>query len=282
MRWAVIGSTGLFGQDLLAFLKDNGQDVEGFNRTNLQLSAEPQEIAPQLAGFDVWVNCVGFTRVDEAEAEVYEANLVNGIYAGALAESAEMAGSRFIQISTDYVFDGLSGVPYTVTDSINPQTSYGRSKALGEQLVSESGADYSILRTAWLYGSNGHCFPKVVAKSLKRNGTVRVVCDQRGQPTWTRDLAEIVFHVAQLEEMPRVFNAVASGQATWAEFAKEVAISIGLSVNSVEEISSDEFPTAARRPVWSVLDNSNDVLKSIGDWRARWYEAAPEVLRNLT
>jgi dTDP-4-dehydrorhamnose reductase len=277
----VIGSTGLFGQDLLAFLKEQGQDVEGFNRANLQLSAEPQEIGPQLSGFDVWVNCVGFTRVDEAEAEVYEANLVNGIYAGALAEAAELAGSRFIQISTDYVFDGLSGVPYTVSDSINPQTAYGKSKALGEKLVAESGADFAIIRTAWLYGANGRCFPRVIAELLKRDRSARVVNDQQGQPTWTRDLAEIVFQVVQLEEMPRVVNAVASGKASWAEFAKEVALSMGLTTNSIEEISSDKFSTAARRPAWSVLDNLSDSLSPVGDWRDRWRKAAPEVLRGI-
>lgn len=281
MRWAVIGSTGLFGQDLLAFLKEHGQDVEAFNRTNLQLSAEPQAIAPQLAGFDVWVNCVGFTRVDAAEAEFYEANLVNGIYAGALAEASELAGSRFIQISTDYVFDGFSGVPYTVSDSINPQTAYGKSKALGEKLVAQSGADFAIIRTAWLYGANGRCFPRAIAELLKRDRRARVVNDQQGQPTWTRDLAEIVLQVVQLEEMPRVVNGVASGKASWAEFAKEVALSMGLTTNSIEEISSDKLLTAARRPAWSVLDNLSDSLSPVGDWRDRWREAAPEVLRGI-
>ncbi|MFM1786052.1 MAG: hypothetical protein RL228_2 [Actinomycetota bacterium] len=281
MRWAVIGSTGLFGQELLAFLKEQGRNVEGFNRTNLQLSAEPQEIARQIAGFDVWVNCVGFTRVDEAEAEVYEANLVNGIYAGALAKAAAAEGARFIQISTDFVFDGLSCVPYAITDSINPQTAYGRSKALGEQLVSESGADFSILRTAWLYGQNGRCFPKAIAELLRGNGNARVVSDQFGQPTWTRDLAGMVLQVSQLEKMPRVVHAVSSGKASWSDFAKEFAIFYGLSPDSIVEITSDDFLTAAQRPAWSVLDNSSDALTPIGDWRERWHVAAPEVLRGI-
>ena len=281
MRWAVIGGTGLFGQDLLAFLKLQGEDAHGFNRTNLQLSDEPQKIAEQLKGFDVWVNCVGYTNVDKAETDVYEANLVNGIYAGALAESAKLAGVRFIHISTDYVFDGQSISPYKITDSIDPQTAYGKSKALGEQLVSESGADYSILRTAWLYGANGRCFPRVVAELIRKNGSVRVVSDQFGQPTWARDLAEMVWQVLQLETMPRVVHAVSSGKSSWADFAKEVALSLGLSADSIEEISSQEFPTAAKRPAWSVLDNSSDVLKPIGDWRERWREAASEVLRGI-
>jgi dTDP-4-dehydrorhamnose reductase len=281
MRWAVIGSTGLLGQDLLTFLKERGEDAHGFNRTNFQLSDEPQKMAKQLGGFDVWVNCVGYTLVDKAEADVYAVNLVNGIYAGALAQAAKMAGARFIHISTDYVFDGFSSSPYKVDELVNPQTAYGTAKALGEQLVSESGADYSILRTAWLYGAADRCFPKVMAELLKKNGNVRVVSDQFGQPTWTRDLAEMVLQVVQLETMPRIVHAVSSGQATWADFAKEVALSIGLSEDSIEEISSSEFPTPAKRPAWSVLNNSSVVLEPIGDWRERWREAAPKVLRGI-
>ena len=281
MRWAVIGSTGLFGQDLLGLLVAMGEEAQGFDRANLQLSDEPQKIGEQINGFDVWVNCVGYTHVDKAEADVYEANFVNAIYAGALAQAAELIGSRFIHISTDYVFDGFSSEPYSVDDFVNPQTAYGKSKALGEKLVSESGADYSILRTAWLYGAHGRCFPKGMADSLRHDGNVRVVCDQFGQPTWTRDLAQMVVQVGQLESMPKIVHAVSSGKASWADFAREVAISVGLGADSIIEISSKEYPTAAKRPAWSVLDNSSDVLTPIGDWRQRWHEAATEVLRGI-
>ena len=281
MRWAVIGNTGLFGQDLLAFLLGRGEDAQGFNRTNLQLIDEPQKIAQQLKGFEVWVNCAGYTQVDKAEADVHEANIVNGVYAGALAQGAEMAGARFIHISTDYVFDGFVSSPYALDELVNPQTAYGKSKALGEKMVAESGADYSILRTAWLYGANGRCFPRVIAELLRNKGIVRVVSDQFGQPTWTWDLAEMVLQVVQLEKMPRIVHAVSSGKASWAEFAKEVALSLGLSTNAIDEISSYELQTAAKRPAWSVLDNSSDVLKPIGDWRERWRQAATEVLSGI-
>ena len=278
MRWAVVGSTGLFGQDLLAFLKEKGEVAQGFHRGNLHLSDEPDKIAQQLEGFEVWVNCVGYTQVDNAESEIYEANLVNGIYAGALAQAAALAEARFIHISTDYVFDGLSQIPYKSSDTIDPKTTYGSSKALGEQLVGNSGADYSILRTAWLYGAKGSCFPRRIAESLRKYGRVSVVNDQFGQPTWTRDLAKIVLQVVKLEKMPRVVHATASGKTSWARFTQEIAESIGMSASSVEEISSAEFPTAANRPSWSVLDNSSDVITPIGDWRERWRVAAPEVL----
>lgn len=281
MRIAVVGSTGMFGSDLLGLLKDRGIDSQGFNRQNVDFEQSPESLAESFKGFDAIVNAVAFTAVDKAETEIYEANTVNGIYAGLLAQASKIAGARFVHVSTDYVFDGLSNSPYKVDETLNPQSSYGKSKALGEELVTESGADYSILRTAWLYGANGRCFPKVMAELLQKNGSVRVVSDQHGQPTWTRDLAEVVIQVLALKEMPRIVHAVSSGQATWAEFAKEVATSIGIAENSIEEISSAEYPTPAKRPAWSVLDNSSSVLEPIGDWRERWRVAAPEILREI-
>jgi dTDP-4-dehydrorhamnose reductase len=281
MRIAVIGSTGMFGSDLLSLLNTKGIEGKGFDRQNLDFEQSANSMAESLQGFDAVINAVGFTAVDKAEAEVYEANTVNGIYAGLLAQASKITGAKFIHISTDYVFDGLSTIPYRVDAPVNPQTAYGKSKALGEQLVAESEADYAILRTAWLYGASGRCFPKVMAELLKKNGSVKVVDDQIGQPTWTRDLAEVVLQVLQLPEMPKIVHATASGKISWAGFAKEIAESIGMRANSVEEISSDEFPTAAKRPAWSVLDNSSDVLTPIGDWRERWHVAAQEVLRGI-
>jgi len=281
MRIAVIGSTGMFGSDLLSLLNAKGIESQGFNRQTLDLGQSAESMAKVFEGFDAVVNAVAFTAVDKAEIEIYEANTVNGIYAGLLSQASKIAETRFIHISTDYVFDGLSSTPYKVDDVTNPQTAYGKSKALGEELIAESGADYSILRTAWLYGTNGRSFPKVMAELLKKNGSVSVVSDQMGQPTWTRDLAELVLQVLQLPEMPKIVHATASGKTSWAEFAKEVAQSIGLSSDSVLEISTVEYPTPAKRPAWSVLDNSSDVLTPIGDWRERWQEAAPVVLREI-
>lgn len=281
MRIAVIGSTGMFGSDLLSLLNTKGIEGKGFDRQNLDFEQSANSMAESLQRFDAVINAVAYTAVDKAEAEVYEANTVNGIYAGLLAQSSKITGAKFIHISTDYVFDGLSTIPYRVDAPVNPQTAYGKSKALGEQLVAESGANYSILRTAWLYGANGRCFPRAIAGLTKKNGVVRVVNDQRGQPTWTRDLAEMVLQVLNLADMPRVVHATSSGITSWAGFAREIAESIGMRANSVEEISSDEFPTAAKRPAWSVLDNSSDVLTPIGDWRERWHVAAQEVLRGI-
>jgi dTDP-4-dehydrorhamnose reductase len=278
MNFAVIGETGMFGSELIALLRERGLPARGFNRSNLDVeNLSTEEIGAVFEGFDVIVNAVAYTAVDKAEQEIYETNNVNAIFPGKLSTSAEIAGARFVHISSDYVFDGASKRPYKVDDQVDPQNEYGRSKALGEQLVQASGADYSILRTAWLYGSGGRCFPKIMADLLEKNGSVRVVSDQFGQPTWTRDLAEQVIQVAILESMPRIVHAVSSGVASWADFAREVAISLGMDSSVVEDITTAEYPTAAKRPAWSVLDNSSDDLKIIGDWRERWHVASSDV-----
>jgi dTDP-4-dehydrorhamnose reductase len=190
-----------------------------------------------------------------------------------------LTGARFVQISTDYVFNGVSSTPYLTSDAPDPQTEYGRSKALGELLVSESGADYAIIRTAWLYGPTGKCFPQTIANVLERNGSARVVDDQHGQPTWTRDLAQLIVACAELSVMPRIVHGTSSGLATWSEFAGEVAQSLGLDpAEVIVPVSSTEYESAAVRPKWSVLDNSSVLVKPIGDWRERWRIAADEVL----
>lgn len=273
----MIGCRGLLGSELIDYLLDRGQEVAGFDRLSLDITSDG--IQTKLAGFDVVLNAAAFTDVDAAETESFEANAVNAVAAGKLAQASELVGAKFIQISTDYVFRGDGETPYSTCQKVDPQTEYGRSKALGELLVSESGADYSIIRTAWLYGSGGKCFPKTIANAVEKHGKVQVVSDQHGQPTWTRDLSELILACAELDAMPRIVHGVSSGAATWAEFAGEVARSMGLDpVAVVEPVSSAEYPTAAVRPKWSVLDNSSDLLKPIGDWRERWRVAAGEVL----
>jgi dTDP-4-dehydrorhamnose reductase len=279
MKFAVVGEQGMFGSELVKTLAERGFSATGFKRGDLAIDdLELKETPRALEGFDVIVNAAAYTAVDRAETEQDQAFFTNGYLAGLLAEAAKLTGARFIQISTDYVFDGSLNIPYRVSDQIDPRSVYGKSKALGEQLVEKSAADYSILRTAWLYGAGGRCFPKIMADLLEKNGSVRVVADQFGQPTWTKDLAEQVIQVANLASMQRIVHAVSSGVASWADFAREVANSLGMDVSVVEEITTAEYPTAAQRPAWSVLDNSSDNLKIIGDWRERWREASATVL----
>jgi dTDP-4-dehydrorhamnose reductase len=273
MRFAVIGDRGMFGTEMVQFLTSQNRQVTGFNRHSMDLDVSKGDLAKLLDGFDVIINAVAYTAVDKAESELEMANLVNGEYAGKLAQVAKVSGARFTHISTDYVFDGSANEPYATNAQTDPQGAYGSSKLLGENLVAESGANYTIFRTAWLYGKHGRCFPKVMFEKASKKELLRVVNDQYGQPTWTKDLAQQVLAFAEINDAPEIVHAVSSGKATWLEFAKEI-----VGDYPIEPVSSSEFVTAAKRPSYSVLDNSSDLVTPIGDWRARWRVAKSEVL----
>ena len=284
MLWGVIGNTGMLGSDLEQELLGSGHQAIGFNRSNLDLSKSPSELAQEISAegkFDVLVNCVAYTAVDQAESEPDQTMLINDEYAGKLALVSKELGARFVHISTDYVFDGNSDAPYQAEHNTNPQSAYGRSKLAGEVAVQESGADYQIFRTAWLYGGNGPCFPKTVQRVLGQAGSMKVVADQIGQPTWTLDLAKLIIAHSELDQAarPRIVHGTASGQASWFDFASEIATSLGYDPQKVvQPISTVDYPTPAKRPAYSVLDNQNETGLVIGNWRERWQEAAGLVL----
>jgi dTDP-4-dehydrorhamnose reductase len=274
MGFAVVGDRGMFGAEMVEFLTSQGREVTGFNRQSIDLDASIDELAKQLQNFEVIINAVAYTAVDKAESELELANLVNGEYAGKLSQVTKTVGAKFMQISTDYVFDGSATNPYSTNAETKPQSAYGSSKLLGETLIAESGANYTIFRTAWLYGRHGRCFPKVMFEKASKKEPLRVVNDQYGQPTWTKDLAQQVLAFAELNDAPEIVHAVSSGETTWFEFAQEIVDDY-----PIDPVSSSEFVTAAKRPSYSVLDNSSDLVEPIGDWRERWQVAKADVLR---
>jgi dTDP-4-dehydrorhamnose reductase len=279
MRWVVIGDKGLFGSEMVAYLETKGELVSRFNRSNLNLDELPEALARQIGPADVIVNAIGFTAVDKAESELYEANTVNGIYAGKLADVAAILGAKFFHISTDYVFDGESVTPYRTSSETNPQTVYGKTKELGEQLVAQTDANYTIFRTSWLYGSLGKNFATTIATKLTETGAVKVVNDQIGTPTWTRDLAEVVYAHGVHDFNEKIVHAVASGSGSWFDFAREVAATLPEGDKYfLSPVSTEELPTAAKRPAFSVLDNSETRGPIVEEWHERWRVAAPEVL----
>jgi dTDP-4-dehydrorhamnose reductase len=274
MGFAVIGDRGMFGAEMVEFLTSQGRQVAGFNRDSMDLDASIDELAKQLQNFEVIINAVAYTAVDKAESELELANLVNGEYADKLSQVAKTVGAKFMHISTDYVFDGSATGPYSTKAETKPRSAYGSSKLLGETLIAESGSNYTIFRTAWLYGKHGRCFPKVMFEKASKNEPLRVVNDQYGQPTWTKDLAQQVLAFAEINDAPEIVHAVSSGKTTWFEFAQEI-----IGDYPIEPVSSSEFVTAAKRPSYSVLDNSSDLVEPIGDWRERWQVAKTDVLR---
>ena len=172
---------------------------------------------------------------------------------GVLAEEAKRIGALVVHYSTDYVFDGTKAAPYTEDDEPNPLSAYGRSKLEGERAIQASGCRHLILRTSWVYAGRGHNFLFTMLRLGAERPELRVVDDQRGAPTWARDIATAT--VTLLADPPNgLYHLTAAGETTWYGFACEIMRHAGLTP-VVHRIRSDEYPTAARRPANSVLDN---------------------------
>jgi dTDP-4-dehydrorhamnose reductase len=213
---------------------------------------------------DVVINAAAYTAVDKAEAEEGAALAVNGEGAGHVAEAAARIGAPVLHLSTDYVFDGTLGRPYREDDPPAPQSAYGRSKLLGERLVAERCADSVILRTAWVYSPFGANFVRTMLRLNETRDEVSVVADQRGNPTSALDLAAALLAVAaRVREDPSpalrgVFHMTGSGEAGWADLAEAIfaeAAARGRRATRVKRITTAEYPTPARRPLNSRLDN---------------------------
>ncbi len=223
-------------------------------------------------GIDACINCAAYTAVDKAEDEPELATLVNSFAPKVLAEACKNHDALLIHISTDYVFGGDAHEPYKVDDPINPQSVYGSTKAEGERLIRESGCNYMIVRTAWLYSSVGKNFVKTMLMLGETKEGINVVADQRGCPTWAHDLAFAL--VALLDkngknEIHETFHFTNEGQITWHDFATAI-MEIGGKQCKVNPITTEQYPTKAKRPAYSVLDLSK--IKEfagieIPDWR---------------
>ena len=283
MKFAIVGDQGLVGSSLRRSLEVRALRYQGFNRTNLDFtSITKHELVAALSGFDVVINAVGYTNVNMAEREPDLAFFTNAQVPKILSAACLELGARFAHISTDYVFDGNGSSPIKVSEQPNPVSAYGRSKLEGESFVLSSGSDSTIFRSAWLYSANSSCFPITIADRIKTQGFVQVVNDQVGQPTHADDLSNQILEFMIREQRPNIVHAVASGQASWYDFAVQIADSMGLNHKEVvQPVPSVRYETEAKRPAWSVLDNSSNLVEPIGDWRQRWLLAADEVLGSL-
>lgn len=221
------------------------------------------------------VNCIAYTRVDDAEKpdEREPCRRLNAGLPRLLADAAREAGAHFIHISTDYVFDGqrTPPEPYVETDSTGPLSWYGQTKLEGEQCVQSAGGRWAILRTSWLYGRHGKNFPKAILGRAIREPSkpLRVVNDQFGSPTWSFRLARQIRAVIE-REATGLYHATSEGFCTWFDFARTLLECAGLP-QTVEPCPTSAYPTPARRPANSILENA--ALKKAGlnqfvDWRA--------------
>jgi dTDP-4-dehydrorhamnose reductase len=283
----------MLGVDLVDVLTAAGEQVTGLRRDGLDVR-DARACRSATAGFDVVVNAAAYTAVDTAESDEASAFAVNATGAANLARGCARAGARLVHMSTDYVFDGggadvpggTSASPYAEDAPLAPQSAYGRTKAAGEWAVRAEHDDVLLLRTAWLYGAHGRCFPRTIAGALASRETLDVVDDQVGQPTWTRDVAQLALALVRADAPAGIYHATSTGMTSWHGFAQQVAVAVGADPERVRPVTSEAVVRAAPRPAFSALAHTTlraEVLSSrgvapIGDWRERFTIAAPDVL----
>ena len=238
---------------------------------------DPRELAAFARGKTLkWiVNCAAYTAVDTAEDEEALAFRRNAAGPENLARQAVSSGARLLHVSTDYVFSGDGTRPYQESDPIDPRCAYGRTKAAGEARVMAVAPDSVIVRTAWLYGEYGPNFVRTMLRLMAEKESVGVVDDQRGDPTWTRDLAEAIKVLVRIPSVPGgVYHFAGEGDITWYDFACEIhrlGREYGILARDcrIRPLHTEQYPTKARRPVYSVLNK--DKVRGLGvrvpDWR---------------
>jgi dTDP-4-dehydrorhamnose reductase len=258
MKALIVGSKGQLGRSLGATAPAGVEivchDVDTLDITNkAAVHAALAEIKPNFL-----LNAAAYTAVDKAESDEDAALAVNGTAVGLLAEAARSVGARFVHVSTDFVFDGSSGVPYAPDAPTNPLSAYGRTKLAGEKAA---GADALIVRTAWVYAPTGGNFVRTMIRLMTQHPQVRVVADQIGTPTWAPGLAQALWTMT-IESTVGIHHYTDAGAASWYDFAvaiQEEALAAGLVETKVPviPIATADFPTPARRPHYSVLDKGS-------------------------
>jgi dTDP-4-dehydrorhamnose reductase len=277
-RILVLGASGQVGRALLARAASARMPVFGLSRRELDI-LDRRAVAEILARIDapIVVNAAGYTAVDRAEKEAATAFRINRDGVGWVAEACARQNRVLVHLSTDYVFDGAKGAPYAVDDPIAPINAYGASKAAGEMLVLGAGAGHVVLRTAWVHSPWGNNFVRSVIARVRGGQPLGGVGDQGGSPTAADEVARAVLLLASRLPDPAlggIHHWAGNGVATWFDVATTVTTTLhaaGGPAANVERIGTAEWPTAARRPPYSVLDCSRLVSllgATPGEWPA--------------
>ncbi|MCC0684453.1 dTDP-4-dehydrorhamnose reductase [Clostridioides sp. ZZV14-6345] len=284
MKVIITGSKGQLGLEIINQLEKinskfmrkkydiNSTTSSSLNITNLEdvkriiLNERP----------DVVINCAAHTKVDLCESDIENAYKINALGVRNLAITCEKIGAKLVQVSTDYVFNGDSSVPYREDSITCPNSIYGKSKLMGENFVKQFSSKYFIIRTAWLYGE-GNNFVRTMINLAKNNNKINVINDQFGTPTSTVDLARVIINLIETEYYG-IYHGTCKGQCSWYDFAYKIFDTIGLKNVILNPISSNEFKSIAQRPMYSVLDNF--MLDLIGmDTFRNWEDALIEYLK---
>lgn len=301
-RILVTGKDGQVGFELLGSLAGQGQ-VIAVGRDQMDLS-EPDSIRRTVREIspDLIVNAAAYTAVDQAESDPELAMAVNGIAPGILAEEAKRLGAALIHYSTDYVFDGTKGAPYTEDDEPRPINVYGRTKLEGERAIQAVDTPHLILRSSWIYGMRGKNFLLTMLRLARERDELRVVDDQIGAPTWSRALAEATSGILTrlgygkpgfidaCAEQSGIYNLSAAGQTSWHGFAAAI---LGHAASQqpgqtawaldrapvLKPIPSEQYPLPARRPHYSVLANAK-LQRAFGVVMPDWKASLAECMRS--
>lgn len=284
MRVLLTGANGQLGRELqycrpddleLLALDSHALDI----RNSEAIAARVSDFKPQ-----VLINAAAYTAVDKAESEQEKAFAVNSQGAANLAMAARESGAYYLQISTDFVFDGKQSSPYLPTDRTNPLGVYGASKLAGEQLTLEAyPAGTAVIRTAWLYSSFGNNFVTTMLRLMGERENIRVVADQVGTPTWGRNLAETLWRMCQMR-LTGIYHYTDAGVASWYDFAiaiQEEGLACGLLAREIPilPINTVDYPTPARRPAYSVLDKT-ETWAALGMTPLHWRAVLRQMLSN--
>lgn len=282
MRVLITGADGQLGRDAAEIFAAAGHAVFAAGREQLDITDQIQ-CDTVTSGFkpDVILHCAAYTAVDAAEQDEDGAYFINADGTRNMAVAAEKCGAKLIYISTDYVFDGESELPYREYDSPSPRSVYGKSKLAGEMLVQSLTSRFFIVRTSWVYGQHGQNFVGTIRRLAQEKPVIQVVNDQTGAPTYTVDLSRFLLALAQTEKYG-IYHASNTGACSWYEFAEailqeEAAITGKAAAAKLVPCTTDEFPRPAPRPRSSILDHMAIRNSGLTDLRP-WREALREFL----
>lgn len=229
------------------------------------------------------INSAAYTAVDKAESEPEAARLINATAVGNMAAMALQSGVFMVHVSTDYVFDGNGSRPYLESDRVNPCSVYGHTKLAGEQAMIATGVHGIIVRTSWLYSSHGNNFVKTMMRIAREKGVLRVISDQVGTPTYSRDLARTILEIlpeAIKIKGTEIFHYSNTGKTNWYEFAVAITTIAGIEC-SVTPITTAEYPTAAKRPQYSILSKQK-ITETFGITIPEWQDSLRECIALMT
>ena len=254
----ITGANGQLGNEMRVLSAEYPEysyfftDVEELNICNEQAVMDYVEDHQ----IHVIVNCAAYTAVDKAEEDVELCTKLNADAVGYLAKAAEVFGAEFIQISTDYVFDGTAHTPYRETEPTCPNSVYGSTKLAGEQNALTLCTRSMVIRTAWLYSTFGNNFVKTMIRLGRERDSLGVIFDQVGTPTYARDLARAIFAAIRQGVTPGIYHFSNEGVCSWYDFTKAIHRLAGITTCNVKPLHTSEYPTKAKRPHYSVLDKS--------------------------